>query len=466
MKNRALQFLLLITVGVALLTNFTNIVFAQSKPALDIAIPSSGAAAPAIGIMPPVTNSSNQLILGQNHYYSVVLRGNKEAIVYAKLVINNPDEATLNDFTFEMPDISSYEMVIYQQKLPQQCANYTYTSGSQSCTQYTDPDYNNSYYYSGTSQMAEYKKISYTSLGNTYHLNLAYPIQSYKSSALIISYATKSFVTESFGLFSFNFKTIKVSSRINDLKVSIDLDSDLILKGGNSTVNYTQTMDLKTSALGSAPEAVSSTSLDSLVSTIGRSGLLNKEAKNLAPNENYTVKGEYAASWWRLYLEEIVITILVIAVIIGGVILSLRYFKRKTSIKKDEAIDHTVSERSSQSHISYKIVWFIVYGLVSAVFVIAISYGSLMILSMPIFNYYTNQIPRLLLMMIILLLYILAIFGPALFSASKYGYKSVLYVIGFEIAWFILFLAIYLLLFQPTMSSAIYSSPVQPLILK
>src|SRR3989338_6510564 len=264
------------------------------------------------------TSAQSELLFGQNHFYTVIFRGNGEAITYAKIAITNPDEKPLTEFSFEVPKVSPTEMVIYQMKLPQECVNYNYNDPARPCLQYRDPDYAQQYYYYGYSNgKAEYQKIQYTKSGNLYKFTLPTPVEPYKSTAIIVAYAAKGYVNESMGLYKFNFETLKVPSRIQEIRVAVDVDSDLLLKGKKSSVNYNSLGIASERAV--APQAISSRDLDKVVGSIGSYGPIVKEAKNLAPNESFVVKGEYATNWFRLYLGSILLTLLIVVGIFVGV---------------------------------------------------------------------------------------------------------------------------------------------------
>ena len=72
------------------------------------------------------------------------------------------------------------------------------------------------------------------------------------------------------------------------------MDTDLLLKGKRAQVDYGTHF---VSEKAAAPQALSSRDLDRVVGKIGSYGPLVKEAKNLAPNETFIVKGEYATNW-------------------------------------------------------------------------------------------------------------------------------------------------------------------------
>jgi hypothetical protein len=271
--------------------------------------------------------AQSELLFGQNHFYTVVFRGNGEAITYAKIAVTNPDEKPLTEFSFEVPKVSPTEMVIYQMELPPECQNYNYNDPARPCLQYRDPDYAQPYYnYGYDSRKVEYQKIQYTKSGNLYTLTLPTPVEAYKSTAIIIAYAAKGYVRESLGLYKFNFETLKVPARIQEISVAVDVDSDLLLKGKQSSINY-NTLGVQSREL-SAPSAVSGANLDTMVEHIGSYGALVKTAKNLSPNESFTVKGEYATSWFILYLGSILLTIFIILAVFIGVYFLTRFLKK------------------------------------------------------------------------------------------------------------------------------------------
>ncbi|MGA1046533.1 MAG: hypothetical protein ACO3UU_00835, partial [Minisyncoccia bacterium] len=326
MKKYIKQSLALVLVLGLSLSNLGGVVMAQET---------SSSVAPDIGrIMPPIyQDNASSLLFGQKHSYSVVFRGNGEAITSAKIVIPNREEQSLSEFSFEIPKVNVSEIIMYQIQLPKECVRYDYNAPNNPCIEYRDPDYGQDYYYYGGSQQAEYTRVKYTKAGNIYNLNLPNPIEPNKSSAIIVSYSTKGYVNESFGLYKFNFETIKVASRIQDIRVAVDVDSDLLLKGKQSSVNYNDSL-VSSDAIPS-DAGVASRELDRVVSNIGRSGSIIKESKSLAPNETFNVKGEYAKNWFRLYLNEIIITIIVIVIIISIIYLISKYISAKHKKSSD-----------------------------------------------------------------------------------------------------------------------------------
>jgi hypothetical protein len=387
----------------------------------------------------PAQNNLNTagFLFGQKHYYSVIFRGNTEAIVYARMVVTNLESSPLREISFEMPKVTPTEMVAFQQK---------------------SSDYYGSDYYNYNNNVSQYQKIHHTQSLRGYRLPLPYSIATNQSSTILIAYAAKGYVKESFGLYSFDFETLKVPSRVEEVRVAVDVDSDLLLKGKRSEVNYS-TNELK--SLG-APSAISASGADfgRVSNNIGYSGSLVKDARNLAPSESFIVKGEYAKSWSRLYLNSIVTTLVIIVVILLGLFYLNKFFRRRQARLKEESNEVPASkvpegELKSEGLISRlnKPVSFsllpILIGLISAALVIGLTF-SLRYLGevLRYFSYsFYDQTLMIIILITFMLLYALIIFGPAVALGLKYGGKFSLIAVVSEFGWFLLFLILYLFLY-------------------
>lgn len=399
-----------------------------------------------------LVSAQSELLFGQKHFYSVVFRGNDEAVTYAKLVITNPGDTPLTEFSFEIPNVEPTELAVYQMKLPQRCTQYDYKASPQVCLQYSDPDYSTGYYYGGygnSTGQTEYQVIHYTKSGNLYKLTLPTAIDPYKTSALIISYAAKGYVKNSMGLHTFNFETIKVPSRIEQIRVSVDVDSDLLMKGKKSSVNYGGIAQGGAVPVPNAM-AISSVAMDKTVSNIGGYGALVKESKNLSPNESFNVRGEYATSWFRLYLSSILLSILIVVLIFVGIYFVSKLLKRYLE-KSNPTGENTTPSTSTQEPTKSSSLFSVVNGAVSfasVLMVIGLTYLIQFLLESRILGSINSAVLGIVMFITVILLYVLVIFGPAIIVAIKHGWKSLLLILFAEFLWFLVFLAVYLTLFQ------------------
>lgn len=394
--------------------------------------------------------AQSELFFGQNHSYTVIFRGNGEAITYAKIAIINPDEKPLTEFSFEIPKVSPTEIAMYQMKLPQECIRRDYNSPGQPCLEWREPDYAQRYYYYGYKYQegqTEYQKIQFTKSGNLYRFTLPTPVEPNKSTAIVVAYAAKGYVKKSFGLFKFNFETIKVPSRIEQIRVAVDVDTDLLLKGKRAQVDYETPF---VSEKAAAPQALSSRDLDRVVGKIGSYGPLVKEAKNLAPNETFIVKGEYATSWFRLYLSSILIMILIIVAIFVGVYFLAKFLKRRggQNGQLGSETNQQMTPQTPQSSISIFNLTNVSVSLLSVALVVGLTYLLRFLLESDLLRSVNiDLVFGIVGFITIILLYVLVIFGPAIIVAIKRGWKSLVSILIAEFLWFVIFLVLYLVLF-------------------
>jgi len=394
-------------------------------------------------IAPPGTDSSpGTLLFGQEHAYSVVFRGNGEAIVYARMVVTNANDETMDTYSFQVSRVMPYEVAIYQQKISSSCVRYD--TGNK-CLQYQIPDYTGRY---GRRSYAEYKKVEYIVNSNVYELSLPYPVVSGETTAIVVAYAAKGYVNKSLGLYRFSFETLRVPARISTVNVAVDVDSDLFLRGKKAQVDYDVPMT-DMFMMPSASKGVSSETFDTMVGSIGAYGALEKQAKSLAPNETFIVNGTYSQSWFRLYTGSFVIAMVVIAGIIALAYWGSRFIAKR---KKIQPASHqevvTSGSASNQSrHFNPFTVRHLVAGLISVVCVALLTYGVMLLGRFNVLGGSREPIIQVFMVIAIGIAYIAAISGPAAIMQAKNGIGSMWSVFVAEFLWLVLFVILYLALF-------------------
>ena len=297
-------------------------------------------------ISPPITGGADQpvlsgLFVGQTHKYKVIFRGNGEAIVYANIDFTNTTDNKLTEFVFETPVAVSEMTVLQYDKITCQYGGSYYTNMTRCATPMYDEmlklDSSSAYYYGGTQNI--YQKTKFTQAGNVYTVTLPLALDVNKDSSLLIGFTTKKFATEFWGGYDFKFESLKVDSRITDMTINVDVDGGLLLKNASTTtVNYTGTGD-EAAAKSITPEAaVTNTTLDQLVSYMSYSGSVSKEFKELSSKETATLSGEYAPTWARLYMKEIVGVIVAAVVVFGALFVGIKLYKKfhKPAVKLDK----------------------------------------------------------------------------------------------------------------------------------
>jgi hypothetical protein len=380
---------------------------------------------------------SDGLMFGANHNYTVIFRGNGEAIVYGKLVISNSEEEDLTNYKIDLKNVKFAEFSAFQKILKPVCVDYNYIKEERNCLKYKEPDYNQDYGYF-YNEDPEYKKIKTTIKNGEINFELPEPIKSLKSGMIIFSYSSKSYTTQKIGLFTYNFQTPSTDLRIKEATVAVDVDSDLYLKGKKSSINYGRDSTKELAPVASIDGSVSSKNLDRIASSIGN-GPIVKTGKNIAPTESLIVKGQYAKSWARLNLMIITVMGVFLGSILTGSFFWGRSLKRKNEKKSHEETEG-INVKSDIHPFDIKIVS---SGLLSALSITAIAY---LVSILQSSHFFYGEIMGILFTIMIFIIIALAAFGPAVVMGIKYGWKAALYVLLFELLWLGLILMFYIFL--------------------
>ena len=138
----------------------------------------------------PIPNNKPLPFAGQNHAYSVILRGNGEAVITLKVALTNTssDGRSLTKTLLRLPRVMVSDIAVYQIITQGYCTRYDngpqymgtpYSSipYNPRCIEYSDPDYYN--YYGG----GKYQKADFDYSGDTLTIDLPTPIQNEKSGA-------------------------------------------------------------------------------------------------------------------------------------------------------------------------------------------------------------------------------------------------------------------------------------------
>jgi len=362
------------------------------------------------------------LFLGQNHYYYVIFRGNGEAIVYANIEFTNTTDNVLNKFTFETP-VEARDMTIVQYKAVNCGYNYLYDATLKKCVYSADiPLYPEGIsskmtsdiapYYGGNQNL--YQKAKFTSDGNKYTVALPTDVAVDGKSYLILGYTTTAFTKEFWGGHEFEFESLKVNSRITQLRVGIEVDGGLLLKNSTGVaVAYASYGAEKSVA---SDTAVVNTDLDGLLSQMVYSGSITSTYKELTSGETVTISGEYASTWARLYMKEM-------CWIVGGIvgffaIVVIAYKLNKRFGKKSEP-DSTKSRS-----------WIIVdtaLGFSSALIVLLFTLAFMYMASTLTYSYYGysgSEVVNLFVSIIIVLIYAFLVLFVPIFRGIKKGWAS------------------------------------------
>lgn len=224
-------------------------------------------------------------ILGQEHAYSVMFRGNGDAVVSMRATFTNEEEGPTNILSLRIPRVEPRRVSAFQ------------------ITRDQEPDYFQ--WYGPT----KYQKAKTEFTGDTLTVSLPQSVKPTKSGSVLIVFSATGYAKRNpFGAYSYTFETFKVADvSVSKATVGVSVDSDLVLAGAKGTVNY-RFSDTEAMSLAAEMEkgAASNTQLDQMYAQVGY-GTITKSTSNLEPLESYTVKGSFADNIFRLYANGILI---------------------------------------------------------------------------------------------------------------------------------------------------------------
>lgn len=397
--------------------------------------------------MPPDSEPAG--IFGEDHYYSVIFRGNGDAVVNLKAIFTNTEEATMSAVTLHVPKGEAQDIVAYQIIKEPRCLRYGTTSVSPSpgiiedrydppeCIQYDNPDYYGYTYSNNT----KYKKATVNTEGDTITITLPEGVSPEMSSSYILYYRSKAYTQKNWaGAYTYTFETLKTESPIRNLQVGISTDSNLKLKDASSDINYavddTAISELKTApALNSA--GMTTQAFDRYYQQIGQ-GTVIKNASSLQPLDTFTVEGAYAKSIWQLQAKTIaIVSVIVIIVLVAigfGLYKLFKYLKRKT-----------VRTPSTEAHVGiHTILWMIGGSFGSSILTAGYTVFLFIVMNFISGYYYIGYEYNLLVSLFILILslaiYPLCLFVPSIVMGVKKGLWWGVGTFAMTIAWLMVYL--------------------------
>ena len=392
------------------------------------------------GIAKPIYPGDYQqgAFLGQNHAYSVVFRGNGEAVINARIVVANSTDKPLKELILRIPNVTATGIYAFQIFKERQCVRYgeilmdplTGRYPPATCAEYQDPDYYNDYSYYN----AKYKKAEYEYKNDSLTLEIPEPIAVNKAGAFFVYFRASGYTKkDAYGAYDYVFESLQAEDSVRNLNIGISTDSDLFMKDVKGEVNY-RFQDVSPSIAklggGGGEMGIASSALDSYISSIGQ-GSIYKSASNLAPLESYKVEGSYANSRVKLYGKEIVIGLLVVlgllALFVIVMMIIIRLLKKPTnSTKKEVKEDKEVQEKPKNVEIISNgrmftvvtLIGFIVSLLITLYTVLVVALGTIISSSI---SYQLQGLITLVLVIISILVYLLLIVTPGIFLGIKKG---------------------------------------------
>lgn len=369
-------------------------------------------------------------VSGGQHFYSVFLRGNGEAIVGAKLIFENEKETPQETFSFKVNSSVPDEITVFQEL--RRCKMGYYTN----CKESETPDYARDAYPYDVS----FARVDHGIRGQTIKVTLTEPVPANGQGAIMLRY--RSFVHTSkqrFGRRQVNFQTFKVDHELKQVQVAVSVDQDLFLKERTASVQYRETREAATT-LGFAADtglSVSSQSLKQFSNFLTRGGQLTKTAKELAKEESYTVKATYASSRLGLYWDRVALILLGFLVIILGLVALYRY-----RVKKGAS-----SGLMSPARLMSPMVGSVLFGLMTVVILVGTIIGGGLILPRLDRLFWGEGILEFLFGITAFLIAVTLFFAPSVYYGYRYGRKYGLLSFLFAVLWLVVLLVAAALIF-------------------
>lgn len=376
-----------------------------------------------IAPMPPVPGGDVNAF-GQNHFYSVIFDGEGEAIVAAKLKVQNTGKENISEMQIEIPgkSVRIVNMMQEVQKKEKKCSYWekvcvSYDKETDTCNEFKDKCSN---WYVQDIWPPFYYTINRTSeqLSKSvkYSLELPSPIAEQETGTILIYYKVEGYADKTLGAYDFDFETIKLNQDVNQVRVAVNVIEGLYMKGGKANVDYRSGFSvMEKAAPAMSADGVQSQDLQQFSSQIEWQDGYVKTTQGLDPWESFHVKGKYATSWLMLHKLGILIALVVFIAIIGGIVMA---FKKIMSSKKESLL---------------------------ALFGIGTGAAILLILTWVFLGYIMDKVgiwigwqySALISLMMVLLGVIMTLallFGPAIYIGITKGAKNGLIVFGIEIA--------------------------------
>lgn len=313
-------------------------------------------------LTPAQTTNGSPLLNGQNHYYTVQLRSDKKSLVYARIIFSNPSsDQDLSTYEFSLPDGVNVANLSAQQILAKYsgdktCKTYetiedwrarvnrTYAqndtayNSTKQCLTWDEPqkydvdfDYNtntsssNEYYsysyYRNRDSKFDYADLELKNTDRSYAVTLSEPVKPKKQGSILLSFTTDSFIDGGFiGRYTYDVKTLLTKQMIDRATVAVNFDQDMFTREAEQKRTYETKSSSSSLAQGAdaAKGAVyESRSMDILQNKIGRGGVYVKTQSALIPGDILSVTGVFATNSSMLFLNEILITILILLLILG-----------------------------------------------------------------------------------------------------------------------------------------------------
>ena len=426
-------------------------------------------------IIPVPNDLSPSALFGQDHAYTVTFRGNGEAIINLRATLSNFEDTARDTVQFRVSKGEVTDAIAFQIIREPRCLRYAdvkydlnYADNSNSievpCLEFQAPNYYDYWW-----EKTQYLKATVIVDADTITVSLPKPIAKDESGSIVLYFRSNGIVKKSsFSTFEYSFDTLKVKEPIRNMTVGIMTDSEMVLKGAESQIDYRfdYAMPIMQGSSGSEKSSFISGEFDNYVNQIGQ-GVIVKNATYLQSLESFNIEGAFASSALRLYAKNILIGLLIMATLIAFIVGTI-LFLIKRSRKQTDSISTQKSQPNNSYSKSNTLLWGLLTSFISSLITIVYSamlYGLMEFASR--FYYYNNPTSMVISLLVIIFsigVYLAAFIGPSIFIGIKRGLWWGIGTFAMTLSWLMIFLLIGMLFILLTQNSrSTYSDFPRPM---
>jgi hypothetical protein len=409
-----------------------------------------------------IATSPIPMMTTANQYYSVLFDEEGEAIVSQNIVIRNADQKDIETFILEIPgrNVQVYGVVqetsgeirrciqwkqdCLEYGQGQTCVQYNYKGD---CVKYEQPclkegdvcvSYTTDYISSPSYQRIEVEPVQ-LSHSVSIPITLLDPVKQYEQTNLLLLYKAEGYVSKPFSVYKFEFETAKLPFTTENVRVAVNVQDELHLKGGKSNVNYISSFSgmSKVMAESAADMAVQSRHINSYINDIAYAPGLVKTATYLDPHESFSVRGKYAKNWFSLNFGYVLLVIFIKVVVLGFIAYGVKKL-------------HAYAEKNLQKRVDKSKHNFMVpfmSGLFSAMSICLLWIGVIILLNLgSLMNYGMREIFSLLIIVLSVLLTLTILIGVPIYIGNRYGGMAAGLTVACMIGWILVFVVLIFLI--------------------
>lgn len=403
--------------------------------------------------------TSSASFFGQQHAYSLQLRGNGEAIVTLRQVFKNDTNKSLTNVRLRVPRVNPQDLTAIQVTREPRCLEYlpmeTQIYPAPPCRAWETTDFY-AYGYGNST----YQKALVNLEADTVTVELPKSVPASQTGSIILTYRAFGYAKKNlFGAWNYTFESLKTEDKISDLTVGINVDDEYTLKGAKGQTNYRFDEAAGVMKMMAPEVARSDATLDNFVNYQIGQGTLVKKTSNLQALDSFTIKGEYADSVFKLYGRELGIGGLVILAL-----LIIAFYFLRSIIRGLVNNHHSIhAEGSHQKNLGSLTLLITGSGFVSALTMVGLG-GVIVIVN----RYLTPSLPYEYMGFLAIFAFVifigvisLLLLAPPLLIGLRHGIVSGLATFATTIGFLFLFLILTVIFLVLTRQNYVYPMGVQ-----